>query len=44
LGRIFDQHGAEMVVIDPGIESLRAIAFYEQLGFERVGVREFGER
>ena len=43
LGRVFDQHGAEMVVIDPAVENRRAIAFYEQLGFERVGIREFGD-
>jgi len=41
LGRVFDQHGAAMVVIDPAVDNRRAIAFYEQLGFERVGVREF---
>lgn len=43
LGRVFDQHGAEMVVIDPVTDNRRAIAFYEKLGFERVGVREFGD-
>lgn len=43
LGRVFDQHGAEMVVIDPVVDNRRAIAFYEQLGFEHVGVREFGD-
>ena len=42
LGRVFDQHGAEVVVIDPAVDNRRAIAFYERLGFERVGVREFG--
>lgn len=42
LDRVFDQHGAEMVVIDPAVDNRRAIAFYERLGFERVGVREFG--
>jgi aminoglycoside 6'-N-acetyltransferase len=43
LGRVLDQHGAEMVVIDPAVDNGRAIAFYEDLGFERVGVREFGD-
>lgn len=43
LGRVFDQHGAEMVVIDPAVDNRRAVAFYEKLGFERVGVREFGD-
>jgi aminoglycoside 6'-N-acetyltransferase len=43
LGRVFDQHGAEMVVIDPAVDNRRAIAFYENLGFESVGVREFGD-
>jgi aminoglycoside 6'-N-acetyltransferase len=43
LRRIFDQHGADGVVIDPAVDNHRAIAFYERLGFERVGVRRFGE-
>ena len=43
LQRIFDQHSAEMVVIDPAVDNRRAIAFYERLGFERVGVRTFGD-
>jgi len=43
LGRIFDHRGAEMVVIDPVVDNYRAIAFYERLGFERVGVRVFGD-
>ena len=43
LGRVFDQHGAEMVVIDPAANNRRAIAFYAKLGFERVGVRVFGD-
>lgn len=43
LGRLFDRHGAAMVVIDPAVDNRRAIAFYERLGFERVGVREFGD-
>ena len=43
VARAFDQHGAEMVVIDPAVDNRRAIAFYEKLGFERVGVRGFGD-
>ncbi len=43
LRRVFDWHDAEMVVIDPAVDNRRAIAFYEKLGFERVGVREFGD-
>ncbi len=43
LGRVFDQHGAQMVVIDPLVDNRRAIAFYERLGFEGVGLREFGD-
>lgn len=43
LDRLFDRHDAQMVVIDPAVHNVRAIAFYEQLGFERVGVREFGD-
>ena len=39
--RIFDHHRAAMAVIDPRADNLRAIAFYERLGFERVGVRDF---
>ncbi|WP_395154013.1 GNAT family N-acetyltransferase [Ilumatobacter sp.] len=42
LRRAFVEHGAEMVVIDPAFDNHRAIAFYERLGFERVGVRKFG--
>jgi aminoglycoside 6'-N-acetyltransferase len=45
LRRIFDQHGADAVVIDPRADNPRAIAFYERLGFERVGIRDFdGDR
>ena len=45
LWRLFEHHRAEVVVIDPLVGNARAIAFYEQLGFERVGVREFdGDR
>jgi aminoglycoside 6'-N-acetyltransferase len=43
LRRSFDQHGAHTVVIDPRVENRRAIAFYEGLGFEHVGVRQFDE-
>jgi aminoglycoside 6'-N-acetyltransferase len=32
-----------MAVIDPAVDNHRAIAFYEQLGFERVGRRKFGD-
>jgi aminoglycoside 6'-N-acetyltransferase len=38
--RIFDVHGADVVVIDPRVDNRRAIGFYERLGFERVGIRE----
>ena len=38
--RIFQQHGAETIVIDPQVSNRRAIAFYERLGFDRIGVRE----
>jgi ribosomal protein S18 acetylase RimI-like enzyme len=31
----------DVAVLDPAVDNRRAIAFYEQLGFERVGVREF---
>ena len=45
LRRIFDHHGAEVVLIDPRIENRRAISFYERLGFERVEDRELdGDR
>lgn len=43
LRRVFDQHDAEMVVIDPVVGNHRAIGFYERLGFERVGPRKFGD-
>ena len=43
LKRVVDRHGADTVVIDPSVDNHRAIAFYEQLGFERVGVRQFGD-
>jgi ribosomal protein S18 acetylase RimI-like enzyme len=39
--RIFERHCADTVVIDPQVSNRRAIAFYERLGFERVGVRIF---
>ena len=45
LCRIFDHPGADAVVIDPRADNLRAIAFYERLGFEPVGLRDFdGDR
>ncbi len=43
LQRIFDHHRADVAVIDPRADHLRAIAFYERLGFERVGVRDFDD-
>jgi len=43
LARVFDQHDAEVVLIDPSVDNRRAIAFYGRLGFETVGVREFGD-
>ncbi len=36
LSRVFDQHGAEIVVIDPAVDNRRAIQFYERVGFEGV--------
>ena len=41
VARVFEQPGADTVVIDPKVSNRRAIAFYERLGFERVGEREF---
>jgi aminoglycoside 6'-N-acetyltransferase len=41
LARLFDDHRARLVVIDPLVENRRAIVFYERLGFESVGVRDF---
>ena len=41
IARVFKQHGAHGVVIDPKVTNRRAIAFYGRLGFERVGQREF---
>jgi aminoglycoside 6'-N-acetyltransferase len=41
LARVFKQHGADAVVIDPKVTNRRAIAFYGRLGFEPVGQREF---
>lgn len=43
LERVVDQHGAERVVIDPAVDNHRAIAFYERIGFERIGIRRFGD-
>lgn len=39
--RNFDHHDARTIVIDPLVTNLRAIQFYERLGFEPVGVRDF---
>jgi len=45
LRRVFDRHGATALVIDPRVTNRRAIAFYERLGFEPVGERDFdGDR
>ncbi len=41
LARLFDDHRARVVVIDPLVENRRAIEFYRRLGFESVGVRDF---
>jgi len=43
LCRIFDHPGAGAVVIDPRADNLRAIAFYERLGFEPLGIRDFDD-
>lgn len=43
LVRLFEQHGADVVVIDPRVENRRAIAFYRRLGFETVGERVFDD-
>jgi aminoglycoside 6'-N-acetyltransferase len=43
LRRAFDRHDTETVVIDPAVDNHRAIALYEQVGFDRVGAREFGD-
>ena len=37
IARVFKQHGAVALVIDPKVTNRRAIAFYERLGFEHVG-------
>lgn len=45
VARIFDQHGASSVVIDPLVTNQRAIAFYARQGFTPVGERDFdGDR
>ena len=45
IGRVFGHHGADTVLIDPLVINRRAIAFYTQLGFESLGVRDFdGDR
>jgi RimJ/RimL family protein N-acetyltransferase len=41
IARVFEQAGTNTVVIDPKVSNRRAIAFYERLGFERVGERDF---
>jgi aminoglycoside 6'-N-acetyltransferase len=41
VARIFERHEATAVVIDPQVTNRRAIAFYQRLGFESVGVRDF---
>lgn len=40
--RCFETHGASVVLIDPLQSNLRAIRFYERLGFESIGPRRFG--
>jgi aminoglycoside 6'-N-acetyltransferase len=45
LRRLFDDHGADVVVIDPLVTNRRAIEFYRRLGFEAVEERELhGDR
>jgi aminoglycoside 6'-N-acetyltransferase len=39
--RVFEQHGAVTIVIDPRTSNRRAIAFYERVGFEPTGLRDF---
>ena len=41
--RIFDEHGATTVLIDPKVTNERAIAFYRRIGFVDVEVRRFGD-
>ena len=41
IARVFEQHRANALVIDPKVDNRRAIAFYERLGFEAVGERDF---
>lgn len=43
LDRCFERHGARSVMIDPRVTNVRAIRFYERLGFESVGERCFGD-
>jgi aminoglycoside 6'-N-acetyltransferase len=43
LDRCFTAHDASEVVIDPLASNTRAIAFYERLGFEFVGPRDFDD-
>ena len=41
VARTFEHPGAHTVVIDPKVSNRRAIAFYQRLGFEPVGERDF---
>jgi aminoglycoside 6'-N-acetyltransferase len=41
--RCFERHGASVVLIDPLQSNVRAIRFYERLGFAVVGPRRFGD-
>jgi aminoglycoside 6'-N-acetyltransferase len=41
VARVFEHPGADTIVIDPKVGNRRAIAFYERLGFEPVGERDF---
>ena len=41
IAHVFEQRGADAVVIDPQVSNRRAIAFYEGLGFEPVGECDF---
>jgi aminoglycoside 6'-N-acetyltransferase len=43
LARCFGPHGAPVVLIDPLTTNVRAIRFYERMGFSHVGPRRFGE-
>jgi aminoglycoside 6'-N-acetyltransferase len=43
VSRNIELHGAGSILIDPRVTNRRAIAFYEQLGFEPVGERTFDD-